>query len=158
MTIELAPELIDLIIDHVATNSWFALKACSLVCRFWLPRSRYRLFEKRTRLVRARTSPPFEILYAPYCTFLPHFVTVEVSIHEIDHISAADMRCLTHVSSLKVYVQSVPRTIPTSDWLSQTPQVLELRVTSPESFCLLSISYPASRLCENCTSAGTLVS
>ncbi|KAJ7902617.1 hypothetical protein B0H14DRAFT_2666832 [Mycena olivaceomarginata] len=72
MTIELAPELIDLIIDHVATNSWFALKACSLVCRSWLPRSRSRLFEKRTRLV-PQNIPAFRDLIHSVLHFSPSF-------------------------------------------------------------------------------------
>ncbi|KAF9006958.1 hypothetical protein BDQ17DRAFT_250898 [Cyathus striatus] len=45
----LPPELIDLIISHLHEDS-YSLKSCSLVCRAWVPRSRYYLFVNPVQL------------------------------------------------------------------------------------------------------------
>jgi hypothetical protein len=45
MLIELGPETVDLIIDHLHDDK-LSLQACSMTCKRWLPSSRYHLFSE----------------------------------------------------------------------------------------------------------------
>ncbi|PBK79982.1 hypothetical protein ARMGADRAFT_95291 [Armillaria gallica] len=71
----LAAELIDTIIDYVASANRYhhmtrsLLSSCSLVCRTWLPRSRYHLFKSIT--LSSDNHPSFmRLITCPNCTFL----------------------------------------------------------------------------------------
>ncbi|KAK0437684.1 hypothetical protein EV421DRAFT_1007263 [Armillaria borealis] len=71
----LAAELIDTIIDYVASAYRYhhmtrsLLSSCSLVCRAWLPRSRYHLFKAIT--LSSDNHPSFmRLITCPNCSFL----------------------------------------------------------------------------------------
>ncbi|KAF7365543.1 hypothetical protein MVEN_00427600 [Mycena venus] len=82
MTIQLPQELIEVIIDHLADDST-SLKACSLVCRAWVCRSRRHLYKHITLLVRNILALR-ELLQSPWCTLLPHVSSIEAIRHEED--------------------------------------------------------------------------
>ncbi|KAF8218336.1 hypothetical protein K438DRAFT_1953148 [Mycena galopus ATCC 62051] len=107
MIIELPQELIDTILDHLASKSApSSLKACSLVCRAWVSRSRWHLFE--TCILNSRTISVFShLLRSPDCTFLLHVRTIQsdftdVPYSKFDHEFAADLRGLVGVCTLEI--------------------------------------------------------
>lgn len=72
------PELIDNIID-VLSNDKPTLMACSTVCRFWLPRSRYALFGQMKIKVRPTNSEAFfRLLDSPSSTIIPYVHSLHI--------------------------------------------------------------------------------
>ncbi|KAJ6582096.1 hypothetical protein B0H19DRAFT_1252234 [Mycena capillaripes] len=67
---KLPQELFEAILDHLADHP-DSLGACSLVCRAWVSRSRFHLFEKC--LLHSKNILVFrDLLRSPRCTFLQH--------------------------------------------------------------------------------------
>ncbi|KAF7369089.1 hypothetical protein MVEN_00236000 [Mycena venus] len=107
MTIGLPQELIEEILDHLAGDSG-SLKACSLVCRAWVSRSRSHLFKTCT-LVPDNILGFCELLRSPGgCTFIPHVCGIHADHHYWDlddcrfNTITADLRRLTHVTALEL--------------------------------------------------------
>ncbi|KAK0204528.1 hypothetical protein DFS33DRAFT_1382400 [Desarmillaria ectypa] len=74
----LSPELTDNIIDFLASNPC-SLECTSLVCRLWLPRSRFHLFSSvRLELIKLRRIKKFlQLIQSPHCTI--HIRTLAIS-------------------------------------------------------------------------------
>ncbi|KAF7304155.1 Serine/threonine-protein phosphatase [Mycena indigotica] len=88
----LAPELTDQIID-ILHRDHFYLVTCSLVCKAWLARTRYHLFQNvvlAPRLTKPHTLTKcrdfLTLSRAPLCTFLP-FVTKLSLDHGCEHMA-----------------------------------------------------------------------
>ncbi|KAJ7207456.1 hypothetical protein GGX14DRAFT_455538 [Mycena pura] len=110
MPIDFPRELADEIIDHLAGDS-NSLKACSMIGRVWIPRSRLHLFESWKCVLLPRNIRGFhEILQSPYgCSFLPLLRSVKATRycwHENDRYFddiAADLRLVpVHTLELKL--------------------------------------------------------
>ncbi|KAJ6551399.1 hypothetical protein B0H19DRAFT_1157486 [Mycena capillaripes] len=79
----LPQELIDEILEHLAED-YKSLKACSLVSRAWVLRSRSNLFETCTLLPR-NIHVFQELLRSPGCTFLRHIRSIKASRYDWHH-------------------------------------------------------------------------
>ncbi|KAF7352675.1 hypothetical protein MVEN_01233300 [Mycena venus] len=77
MTFRLPQELVDAILDYLASD-FRSLKTCSLVCRSWLPRSRFHLFQTCT-LLPQNILGFSDLLHCPDCTFLRHAHTIKAT-------------------------------------------------------------------------------
>ncbi|KAJ6551406.1 hypothetical protein B0H19DRAFT_1378147 [Mycena capillaripes] len=115
MAIQLPQELFEEILDHLAGDP-VSLKACSLVCRSWVPRSRSHLFETCT-LAPDNILLFRELLRSPNnCTFVRHVHSVAAfrdHLHRNDDCFneiAADLRTLTQVRTLRMtlYIRAAP--------------------------------------------------
>ena len=72
------PELIDNIID-VLSDDKPTLMACSAVCKFWLPRSRYALFGRMKIKVHPTNSEAFfRLLDSPSSTIIPYVHSLHI--------------------------------------------------------------------------------
>ena len=72
------PELIDNIID-VLSDDRPTLMACSTVCKFWLPRSRYALFGRMKIKIRPTNSEAFfHLLDSPSSTIIPYVHSLHI--------------------------------------------------------------------------------
>ncbi|KAJ7207463.1 hypothetical protein GGX14DRAFT_116244, partial [Mycena pura] len=79
MPIDFPRELADEIIDHLAGDS-NSLKACSMMGRVWIPRSRLYLFESKCVLLPKNIRGFHEILQSPHgCSFLPLIRSVKAT-------------------------------------------------------------------------------
>ncbi|KAJ7799735.1 hypothetical protein B0H14DRAFT_1702172 [Mycena olivaceomarginata] len=109
MTVELPQELIDLVIDLIAVDSWLSLSACSLVCRSWVSRTRSHLFQRCKTLMTHNILYFLDLQQSPFCTFLTHVRIVRFSIRRlfpVDAIAtAAGQVRLTDVRTLEMRVQ-----------------------------------------------------
>ncbi|KAJ6551565.1 hypothetical protein B0H19DRAFT_1073249 [Mycena capillaripes] len=84
MSIQLPQELIEEIVDHLA-GDFASLKACSLVCRAWVFRTRSYLFET-CRLEPDNIIDFYDLLRSPdICTFLLHVRSVSADRHYWHH-------------------------------------------------------------------------
>ncbi|KAJ7207464.1 hypothetical protein GGX14DRAFT_455540 [Mycena pura] len=110
MPIDFPRELVDEIIGLLAGDS-NSLKACSMVDRGWVPRSRLHLFESWKFVLLSKNIRGFhEILQSPYgCSFLPLIRSVKATRHYWNHNDryfddiAADLRLLpVHTLELKL--------------------------------------------------------
>jgi hypothetical protein len=68
---KIPPEIFDIVIDHLH-NDLDALKVCSLVCKSWLPSSRYHLF--RSLVVKPSRAKLFGQVLRPQLSTLPNHV------------------------------------------------------------------------------------
>jgi len=81
MTVKRLPaELTDRIIDHLHSDKR-ALAMCSLVCKTWLPASRYHSHTEICLTVHNIQSFT-ELLNSPACTFFGHAVDVDISVYD----------------------------------------------------------------------------
>src|ERR1700761_7118251 len=109
MPIDFPRELADEIIDLLAGDS-DSLKACSMMGRVWIPRSRLYLFESKCVLLPKNIRGFHEILQYPYgCSFLPLIRSVKAARYCWHHNDryfddiAADLRLLpVHTLELKL--------------------------------------------------------
>jgi hypothetical protein len=106
-------EIIDQFIDHLY-NDWEALKTCALVCRAWVPSSRYHLFGHVNIRVSecARFSDLIGHLDHPLCTFAPSVRRLFIFADD-EHPTPIDLRpgwvdplipYLTKLTSVKTLV------------------------------------------------------
>ena len=79
----LPAELTDRVIDHLHTDK-LALANCSLVCRTWLPASRYHFFQTNIRLTDRNIHSFVELLNSPTSTFFEHELNVEIFPERFD--------------------------------------------------------------------------
>lgn len=109
-----AVEITDAIIDYLHRDKK-ALAGCSLVCRAWVPASRYHLFD--TLWIRAHTALwCFRILQSPFCTLWPY----------IRHLKVYDQRYYT-------------------DTVLRNPKGLKLsKLVAVETLVLHSMRWPAN--------------
>ncbi|KAF7369080.1 hypothetical protein MVEN_00235000 [Mycena venus] len=108
MTIQLAQELVDAIVDYLKAD-YGSLRAGSLVARAWVPRCRFHLF--KTCLLNSTNIPVFcELLRSPNCTFLQHVCSVDAARTDSHQNSlyfdeiAPDLRHLAHVRTLTYHM------------------------------------------------------
>src|ERR1700722_1285238 len=73
----LPAELTDRVIDHLHSDK-LALAKCSLVCKDWLPASRYHFFQTHIRLTNRNIHSFVELLNSPASTFLQHELNVDI--------------------------------------------------------------------------------
>jgi hypothetical protein len=76
----LPAELTDRVIDFLHSDE-LALETCSLVCKNWVPASRYHLFQN-LYLNPSRVQPFVELLNSPTSTILKHVLTVDISLSD----------------------------------------------------------------------------
>jgi hypothetical protein len=104
MTTQLPQELVEAILDHLA-DDLRSLKACSLVSRIWLSRSRFHLFET-CRLMSNTISDFCKVPRSPGCTFLPyirHINALNGPWEDDDgDANAVDLRRLTGVRTVTI--------------------------------------------------------
>jgi hypothetical protein len=74
----LPAELTDRVIDHLHSDK-DALAMCSLVCKAWLPASRFHFFPTKLRLTNCNIHSFVELLNSPVSTFFGHALNVEIS-------------------------------------------------------------------------------
>ncbi|KAF7368976.1 hypothetical protein MVEN_00224000 [Mycena venus] len=132
MTIELPAELIDAILDHLARD-FTSLKACSLVCRAWVVRSRSHLFETCS-LAPNNIIGFCSLLHS--CTFLHHIHSLDLFRevpHQNDHwFSDIDSLCrLTGIRVLQmtakfVDASTLEQTFFSTKFLTAFPNVTHL--------------------------------
>ncbi|KAF7369074.1 hypothetical protein MVEN_00234200 [Mycena venus] len=115
----LPQELVDLILDHLVGARSF--KACSLVSRAWMPRSRSYLF-KTCKLSLRNLGAFCDLLRSPNCTFIPHVRSIAAyrcSGDAEDHCFndvAEDLRRLINVRTLDVILNIVIRASNVEDY------------------------------------------
>lgn len=119
-SIQLPSELTDSIIDHLRADC-FSLQVCSTVCKTWLPRSRYHLFENvDVCLQHSNHIRFFELLDSPSATLVPYVRNLILRDERGDKWIAKALlrlRVLTAVKSLGVeqvqFDNMQTKTIPT---------------------------------------------
>lgn len=75
-------ELVDLVLDLSDTNS---LANCSLVCKSWLPATRYRVFNSRKIPIDPNNVVAFsEVLKSPHCTISSVIHSISLHTHDRD--------------------------------------------------------------------------
>src|SRR5271170_2648382 len=79
----LPAELTDRVIDHLHSDR-LTLARCSLVCKTWLPASRYHLFNTAIRLTKSNINSFVELLDSPTSTFFGHALNVCISVPPIN--------------------------------------------------------------------------
>ncbi|KAJ6551397.1 hypothetical protein B0H19DRAFT_1157480 [Mycena capillaripes] len=107
MTIDFPQELVEAILDQLADES-ASLKACSLVCRAWVSRSRFHLFETCNLL--PENILVFRDLLRSHiaCTFAPQIRRI-TAFRDYSHANddcfdtiAVDLRRLAHIRTLEM--------------------------------------------------------
>ena len=73
----LPAELTDRVIDHLHSDK-LALATCSLVCKTWLPASRYHFFQTTIRLTKRNIHSLVDLLNSPASTFFDHKLNVKI--------------------------------------------------------------------------------
>ncbi|KAJ6602342.1 hypothetical protein B0H10DRAFT_661057, partial [Mycena sp. CBHHK59/15] len=91
---DFAQELVDETIDHLRFDI-AALKACSLVCRCWLPRTRVHIFANGKVVLRNCTSSSFFDIFESYVfPILPEIRCLELQCIDGSPIAKADLSML----------------------------------------------------------------
>ncbi|KAJ7176675.1 hypothetical protein C8R46DRAFT_1213260 [Mycena filopes] len=136
---QLPQELVEEIVDHLAGDST-SLKACSLVSRVWLNRSRSYLFETCS-IVPRNILPLRDFLRSPVaCTFAPYVRNVKAARyhwskndHHFNEIAPDLRRCLTGVRALDMTFGVVPAAHTDaffrSGFLASFPHATQLTLT-----------------------------
>ncbi|KAJ7328684.1 hypothetical protein DFH08DRAFT_1084265 [Mycena albidolilacea] len=99
-------ELYDLIVDYLHTER-SALSSCALVCRAWVPASRFHLFEhvslaKHQWNAAARLN---ELLASPYATFAP-------SVRSLEFYNALTLVQFRHPRTGHIHVKPLLKIVP----------------------------------------------
>ncbi|KAF7377646.1 hypothetical protein MSAN_00187500 [Mycena sanguinolenta] len=141
---ELPQELVDTILDCLERDH-ASLKACSLVSRGWVARSRSYLFGACS--IDAENILVFrELLQSPHCTFTPHVRSISAErrhTHQNDGCfngMASDLRLLENLRSLKVLFST--DVFLRAGFMSAFPNVTHLVLTCLETY---SSTYESNR-------------
>ena len=101
-------EIFDIIVDHLHDNHK-ALAACSLVCRAWLPSSRYHLFFTVQVSDTGNLTRFLDELDSPLSTIAPFVRTL--TLHECDYISppksTRDMETTSRTATSEIDARTV---------------------------------------------------
>lgn len=120
------PELVDRVIDHLFDDN-FSLAACALVCKDWLPASRYHLF----RVINLQIPQSGEPVFQDFAQFLQDTPSVRPLVRELRwakprHSAYLDTPCavlsetLVHLTNLEsVYLDGIVCSeVPTATHMS----------------------------------------
>ncbi|KAJ7433872.1 hypothetical protein FB451DRAFT_284168 [Mycena latifolia] len=148
---ELAQELVDHFIDCWNVADKDAMSSCGLVCKRWLPRSRYHLFSQVS--LNAKNLDSFvdlvESSRLPVLSYIRHLILVFLG-SPLDTTHLARLHPCQNLTSIKLFLPF--QLIETSDalrWLSSEEDLrTHLRSWHDRSVCFSSLAFGTIRLLE----------